>query len=215
MKISIKGTIIQSGLEDIYEWFGIIVTSPRMVEKILNALNGEDVDVEINSPGGEVFAGSEIYTLLMSYPGKVNVKVFGLAASAASVIAMAGDTVSMSPTAQIMIHNAWAVASGDYRDLNHTSDVLKNLNQSMANAYKLKTGIDEKELLGMMDAETWLTAQQAVDKGFADGIMFEQTQIAAAGSTAQLLPLDVINRVKGLLCEQEKINLLKIRRVSE
>ena len=128
---------------------------------------------------------------------------------------MAGDTVSMSPTAQIMIHNAWTVVLGDYRDLDHESDVLKNLNQSMANAYKLKTGIDEKELLNMMDAETWLTAQQAVDKGFADEIMFEQTQIAAAGSTAQLLPLDVINRVKGLLCEQEKINLLKLRRVSE
>ena len=79
-------------------------------------------------------------------------KVFGLAASAASVIAMAGGTVSMSPNSTNMIHNAWAVASGDYRDLNHTSDVLKNLNQSMANAYKLKTGIDEKELLNMMDA---------------------------------------------------------------
>lgn len=213
MKISIKGTIIQSGLEDVYAWFGIVVTSPRMIEKALTTANGEDVEIEINSGGGEVFAGSEIYTMLKSYAGKVTIKVTGLAASAASVIAMAGNKVLMSPTAQIMIHNAWTVVLGDYRDLDHTSEVLKNLNQAMANAYRLKTGLEDAELLKMMDAETWLTAQQAVDKGFADEIMFEQSQIAAAAGTAQLLPLDVVNKVKGLLCEQEKINLLKLRRV--
>ena len=135
------------------------------------------MEVDINSGGGEVFAGSEIYSALRAYSlngGHVTVNIVGLAASAASVIAMAGDVVRITPVGQIMIHNASIYgANGDYRDMNHMSGVLKNVNQTLANAYRLKTGKTEAELLSMLDDETWLTPEQALLHGFVDEILFD------------------------------------------
>lgn len=172
-KINVKGTIISDRMQRIYDWIGIEATSPS---KVLNALptTNAAVEVVINSGGGDVFAGSEIYTALKEYQGEVTVKVVGLAASAASVIAMAGDKILISPTAQMMIHNVSTYAEGDYRNFEHTAEVLKSANQSIANAYKTKTGKSEDELKGLMDNETWFNAQAAVDQGFADEVMFEQ-----------------------------------------
>ncbi|MCR8996508.1 head maturation protease, ClpP-related [Brevibacillus laterosporus] len=176
-KIMIKGEIVSNNDYPVYEWLDIEATSPKMVHDHLAEANGQPVEVDINSGGGEVFAGSEIYSALRAYSlngGCVTVNIVGLAASAASVIAMAGDVVRITPVGQIMIHNAHINgASGDYRDMNHMSGVLKNVNQTLANAYRLKTGKTEAELLSMLDDETWLTPEQGLRHGFVDEILFD------------------------------------------
>jgi ATP-dependent Clp endopeptidase proteolytic subunit ClpP len=196
MKVNIKGPIVGNSDAWIYEWFGIEATSPSMVDKAIEKANGEDLEVEINSGGGSVFAGSEIYTALKSYPGNVTVKIVGLAASAASVVAMAGKKILMSPTAQMMIHNVSSCAAGDYREMEHTAEILKSANDTIANAYRLKTGKTQEELLRLMDNETWMTAQKAKEHGFIDEVMFEDIQLAASTSYSGLLPPEVINKMR-------------------
>lgn len=196
MKVKIKGPIISNSDAWIYEWFGIEATSPSMVDKAIEKANGEDLEVEINSGGGSVFAGSEIYTALKSYKGNVTIKIVGLAASAASVIAMAGKKVTMSPTAQMMIHNVSSCAEGDYREMEHTAEILKNANNTIANAYRLKTGKEQDELLSLMNKETWMTAQKAKELGFIDEVMFEDIQLVASTSYSGLLPAEVINKIR-------------------
>lgn len=205
-KINVKGTIIPSSYQDVYDWCGIEATSPKSISKELQSANGEEIEVEINSGGGSVFAGSEIYTALKSYAGKVTVKVVGLAASAASVIAMAGDKVLMSPTAQMMIHNVSSYASGDYRDMEHTAEVLKTANQTIANAYQLKTGIENSEILAMMDSEKWMDPQEALNKGFIDEIMFQNQQLIAGYTGITILPLETINKLKSMINSQPENN---------
>jgi len=200
MKVNIKGVIIPNDDKWIYEWFGIEATSPNSVNKVLEKANGEDIEVEINSGGGSVFAGSEIYTALKSYSGNVTVKIVGLAASAASVIAMAGNKVMMSPTAQIMIHNVSSRASGDYRDMEHTAEVLRNANDTIANAYRIKTGKTQEKLLALMDHETWMTAEKAKELGFIDEIMFENDlQLVASTDFSGMLPPEVINKIRNTI----------------
>jgi len=208
VKINIKGPIISNSDAWIYEWFGIEATSPSMVDKAIEKANGEDLEVEINSGGGSVFAGSEIYTALKSYPGNVTVKIVGLAASAASVVAMAGKKVLMSPTAQMMIHNVSSCAAGDYREMEHTAEILKSANDTIANAYRLKTGKTQEELLRLMDNETWMTAQKAKEHGFIDEIMFEDLQLAASTSYSGLLPPEVINKMRNTVKNPAQKNKL-------
>jgi ATP-dependent Clp protease protease subunit len=199
-KINIKGPIVGNSEVWIYEWFGIEATSPNSVSKVIDEANGEDLEVEINSGGGSVFAGSEIYTILKDYKGHVTVKIVGLAASAASVIAMAGNKVMMSPTAQMMIHNVSTYTSGDYRDMEHSAEVLKSANNTIANAYRLKTGKTQEELLKLMDNETWMTAQKAKELGFVDEIMFENdSQLVASTDYSGMLPPEVINKMRNTL----------------
>ena len=228
MKVNIKGPIISNSDAWIYEWFGIEATSPNSVNKVLEKANGEDIEVEINSGGGSVFAGSEIYTALKSYKGNVIVKIVGLAASAASVIAMAGNKVMMSPTAQIMIHNVSSRAEGDYRDMEHTAEVLRNANDTIANAYRIKTGKTQEELLALMDKETWMTADKAKELGFVDEIMFESdSQLVASTDYSGMLPPEVISKIRNtlknpnidmnndsdILLQKAKLNLLKLKGV--
>lgn len=197
MKISVKGPIIDSDDQWIYDWFEVEATSPKKVIDLINqAKNNEDLEVEINSGGGSVFAGSEIYTALKSYSGKVTTKVVGLAASAASVIAMAGDKIEISPTGQIMIHNASGGFGGDYRDMEKGAEILKNVNATISNAYSLKTGLSNEELLEMMNKETWLTPQQALEKKFVDEIMFTNDVKLTASINNGMLPQEVINKMK-------------------
>lgn len=196
MKISVKGPIIDSDDQWIYDWFEVEATSPKKVIDLINQANNEDLEVEINSGGGSVFAGSEIYTALKSYSGKVTTKVVGLAASAASVIAMAGDKIEISPTGQIMIHNASGGFGGDYRDMEKGAEILKNVNATISNAYRLKTGLSNEELLEMMNKETWLTPQQALEKKFVDEIMFTNDIKLTASLNNGMLPQEVINKMK-------------------
>lgn len=221
MKINVKGSIVPNGDKWIYDWFGMDVTSPKDVSDALEKANGMPVDVEINSGGGDIFAGSEIYTALRSYSGGVNIHIVGLCASAASVIAMAGQS-EMSPTAMMMVHNVSSYAEGDYRDMDHQSEVLQQANKTIAAAYVGKTGMAEKDALSMMDKETWLTAQQAVDKGLVDKVMFaDATQFAASYSNG-LLPRAVIDKIRNQIKNpqadnqqadflQAKLNLLKVK----
>lgn len=198
MKISIRGPIIPSNHQWIYDWLGMEATSPKKVAEQLAKANNEDLEVEINSGGGSVFDASEIYTALKDYPGYITGKIVGIAASAASVIAMGVDKLLMSPTAQMMIHNAKGSTSGDYRDMDHMSGVLKNVNKTIANAYSLKTGKPYEELLSLMDGETWMTPQQALELNFIDGIMFddEAKMIAASANETQMLPQQVIDKIR-------------------
>ena len=135
-----------------------------------------DVTVFINSPGGDVFAGAEIYTALREHKGKVTVKISGIAASAASVIAMAGDEVLMSPVAYMMIHDPWTYAMGNARDMEHQAQVLREIGEGLIAAYTTKTGKSRDEIADMLAAETYMNAEQAVREGFADGILYEEAQ---------------------------------------
>ncbi|MBT2215842.1 Clp protease ClpP [Virgibacillus dakarensis] len=206
-KIDVKGPIIPSNHQWVYDWLDMEATSPKKVISALEETNGDDVEVYINSGGGSVFDGSEIYTALKEHPGNVTAKVVGIAASAASVIAMGADKLLMSPTSQIMIHNAATVADGDYRDMEHTAEVLRNANKTAANAYMAKTGMTETELLDMMDKETWMTPQQAMDYKMIDEIMFEQdVQFVASIDNSGLLPQQVIDKVRNELLKDQQTN---------
>lgn len=198
-KIKVRGTIIGNDMKWIYDWFEIENTSPKDIENQIEAAGDEDLEVEINSGGGDVYAGSEIYTRLKEQKKNVTTKIYGLAASAASVIAMAGNKVSISPAAQIMIHNVSGGAKGDYREMDHTSDVLKGWNKSIANPYMIKTGMSQEELLRLMNKETWLTAQDAVKYGFADEVMFDDELKLTAVTGVGIIPQEVINKMRNML----------------
>lgn len=206
MKIPIKGIIVANDEKWIYELFGYEVTTPRDIDQLLNEVGNEDLEVLINSPGGDVYSGSEIYTILKDQENNIDVKIVGVAASAASVVAMAGDSVKISPTAQIMIHNVSSGAQGDYREMEHQAEVLKNYNKSIANAYRLKTNLSEKELLNLMNSEKWLSAQEAKSKGFVDEIMFDEGNKLAASLSANdevMLPPKVVNKLRDLLKDKD------------
>lgn len=151
-------------------WWGD-ATVAREFRKALKAC--KDVTVYINSPGGDVFAGAEIYTALRDHPGRVTVKILGIAASAASVIAMAGDEVLMSPVSYMMIHDPWTYAVGNYREMAHMAEVLKEIGEGIIAAYTAKTGRSRYEIAKMLESETYMSAQTAIDEGFADGLLFE------------------------------------------
>lgn len=151
-------------------WYGDEVT-PQMFKDELNAGSG-DITLWINSPGGDCFAAAQIYNLLMDYRGNVTVKIDGLAASAASVIAMAGTKVCMSPVAMLMIHNPATVAIGDQEEMQKAIDMLAEVKESIMNAYEIKTGLSRTVISHFMDAESWFNAKKAVELHFADEILF-------------------------------------------
>ena len=139
-----------------------------------------DITVWINSPGGDCVAAAQIYNMLMDYKGDVTVKIDGIAASAASVIAMAGTKVLMSPTALMMIHNPLTVAIGDSEEMQKAIDMLSEVKESIINAYEIKTGLSRAKLSHLMDAETWMNANKAVELGFADDLLFKADGESAA-----------------------------------
>jgi len=146
--------------------------TPQMFREDLEAEEG-DVTVWINSPGGNVFAAAEIYTMLKDYAGKVTVKVASLAASAASVVAMAGDTVQMSPTALLMLHDPSTVAMGNTRDMEKAIAALNEVKEAIVNAYATKSGLRRGRIADLMSEETWLNAKKAVELGFADEVLYD------------------------------------------
>lgn len=153
-------------------WFDDDVT-PQLFKDELNAGSG-DIIVWINSPGGDCVAAAQIYNMLTAYNGKVTVKINGIAASAASVIAMAGDTVLMSPVSMMMIHNPSTIAWGDHTEMQKTIAMLDEVKESIINAYTLKTGMSRAKLSHLMDAETWMNANKAVELGFADDVIAKE-----------------------------------------
>ncbi|MFK1548195.1 head maturation protease, ClpP-related [Pseudomonas aeruginosa] len=165
-----------------YDWWtGEGVTAKR-IAGALRAIGGDvDVTVNINSPGGDVFEGLAIYNLLREHKGKVKVNIIGLAASAASFIAMAGDEIRIGRAAFLMIHNAWLIAMGNRNDLREIADWLEPFDMTLADIYAQRTGIDIDDIVKQMDAETWIGGREAVDKGWADAFL-ESDEISSAPS---------------------------------
>ena len=201
MNININGAIISNDDKWIYDYFEMSSACPRDIEKAIITANGEPLEVYINSRGGSIFAGSEIYSRLRDYSGNVNIHITGLAASAASVIACASHC-DISPTAMIMIHNVSSYASGDYKNMQKESEILKLCNKNT--------------LLELMNKETWFTAEQAVDMKFVDSITSPKTNISASNfvaSCADIIPQAIINQIrhkKNAARAQAKLNLIKI-----
>ena len=158
-------------------WYGDEVT-PKMFKEELQDGEG-DITVWINSPGGDVFAAAQIYNMLMDYKGNVTVKIDGLAASAASVIAMAGTEVQMSPVAMMMIHNPATITIGDSSEMKKAIDMLDEVKESIMNAYEIKTGLSRSRISHLMDAESWFNAKKAVELGFADKLLFSKEETEA------------------------------------
>lgn len=152
--------------------------TPAMFREDLEAEDG-DVTVWINSPGGNVFAAAEIYTMLKEYAGTVTVRIASIAASAASVIAMAGDQVQMSPTALLMIHDPSTIAMGNAKDMEKAIETLNEVKESIINAYTAKTGLRHNKVAELMESETWMNAKKAFDLGFCDEILYESKKTEA------------------------------------
>ena len=182
-KVSIKGTIVSDDDKWIYDWFGIRATCPADIHGAIEEAAGEELEIEINSGGGDVLAGNEIYTALRTYKGRVSISIVGIAASAASYIA-AARRCTITPVGLYMIHNASGSARGDYHAMDQESEVLQTVNRAITAAYMEKTGMEQKELLKLMDQETWLTAEQAVEYGFVDSITESQEQAMQSGRAA-------------------------------
>ena len=155
-------------------WWGDEVT-PQMFRSELHAAEG-DIDLWINSPGGDCYAAAQIYNMLMEYKGNVAVKIDGIAASAASVVAMAGTTVEISPLGMLMIHNPMTVSIGDTHEMERTITFLSEIKESIINAYEIKTGLSRAKISRLMDAETWMNAKKAVELGFADSVLYGDVQ---------------------------------------
>lgn len=169
--LELYGTIAEAS------WFDDDVT-PKMFHDELFSGSGP-VTIFLNSPGGDCIAASQIYTMLMDYAGDVTVKIDGIAASAASVIAMAGTKVLMAPTALMMIHNPMTAAYGNHADMEKAIEMLDEVKESIINAYELRTGLSRAKLSHLMDSETWMNAYKAIELGFADGILEDDKRTAA------------------------------------
>ncbi|MDT8717610.1 Clp protease ClpP [Clostridium sp. 19966] len=176
IELHIEGDIISDDDAWIYEWFGINATSPNAFKEELNQYSNKDITVWIDSYGGDVFAAAGIYNSLKEHSGKVTVKIDGKAMSAASVIAMAGDEILMSPVAIMMIHNPLSAVQGYASDMRKQADVLDEVKLSLINAYQAKTNMSRNKISAMMDDETYMSANTALKKGFADGILYQDEE---------------------------------------
>ena len=184
VELRIEGDIVDDDEAWLYEWFGTTSTTPNAFKEELNRYKGKDITVLIDSDGGSVFAAAGIYNALKEHDGKITVKVGSKAMSAASVIAMAGDEVLMSPMAVMMIHNPLTGAYGDMHVFRKVADILDTIKDSIINAYVLKTGRSRSKISQMMDDETWMSANVAVKEGFADGILYQDGKPEVGDVTA-------------------------------
>lgn len=178
-------------------WFGDEVT-PAVFKAELEAGN-QPITVHINSVGGDCVAASQIYTMLMDYPADVTVQIDGIAASAASVVAMAGTKVCMSPTALMMAHNPWTSASGDAADMKRAVALLDEVKESIINAYQIKTGLSRQQLSDIMDGETWMNAYRAKELGFCDEVLYdgpEPEEKVSFSFSSRAAEIQLLNRVK-------------------
>lgn len=220
----LNGIIVPVSEKWIYDFFGYEAVCPNDLRQYLNANKGKDVSIEINSPGGYVSEGCEMYSMLIQHEGKVKVTVGSMAASAASLILAAANHVVISPVGRIMIHNASSVVEGDYRDMLKASDNLQQINEFFADAYSIKTGLDKAELLKMMNAETFFNASRALELHFADEILTKKPAAAVAAIGSGIIPPKCIEKMRELLkdranqqnraavaIEQENFNYLNLK----
>ena len=185
-------------------WFADDVTPKMFKEELLSGKG--DITVYINFPGGDCVAAAQIYNMLSEYPGKVTVKIDAIAASAASVIAMAGDTVLMSPTSMIMVHNPATIAFGDHNEMQKAIDMLAEVKESIINAYQLKTGLSRAKLSKLMEAETWMSVHKAVELGFADDIFGKKKDNDSEEGESEEEPDEDNNKKENTPDEEEQKN---------
>lgn len=199
-------TLFLNGTIAADSWFDDDVTPALFKDELMS---GEgDVTIWINSPGGDCIAAAQIYNMLMDYPHDITVKIDGIAASAASVIAMAGTSVLMSPVAMMMIHNPMTVAMGDKAEMEKAIAMLGEVKESIINAYEIKTNQSRAKLAHLMDAETWMNANKAVELGFADGILSQEdraTENVQTGAPMMYSEAAVVNSLMGKIAEKCKI----------
>lgn len=209
-KIDIRGSIIPNDYKWVYDWLEWDSTCPRDVQRVLDAAAaGDDIDVYINSPGGVIDVGSEIYTLLRAAAEICNVEIYitGEACSAASVIACAAHS-RMAPTALMMVHCVSSGVHGNHADMEHMAEVLRTADRAMCTAYTAKTGMTEAEALEMMEHETWLTALQARERGLVDEVMFEEPDeddilpMTAATGLFKLPTKEQMDKIRELMGQQ-------------
>ncbi|MCC8067871.1 MAG: Clp protease ClpP [Clostridiales bacterium] len=199
-RIDIRGVIIPNSYKWYYDWFGEDSTCPNDVSAILNQLaDGDEVEVYINSPGGAINSGSEIYTILRAAAENHDIRIYitGEAHSAASVIACAAYC-EMAPTALMMVHCVSFRASGNHSDMENAAEMLRTADRAMCTAYTAKSGMSEEDALAMMETETWLNAEQAKEKGLIDAIMFEEEEEnpMVAGSLFRLPSEEQMNKIR-------------------
>lgn len=182
------------------DFWGEGVTAKRISGALRSIGKDQPVTININSPGGDMFEGLTIYNLLREHEGEVTVKVLGMAASAASIIAMGGDRIEIARGGFFMIHNAWSLSVGDRNDHREFADYLEPFDRAMGDIYAVHTGIDAEEVGEMMDRETWLGGQDAVDQGFADGILesSEVKETSAQGERVAARKLDIALAKSGM-----------------
>lgn len=197
--LELNGTIADES------WFDDDVT-PKMFKEELFSGSGP-VTIWINSPGGDCIAASQIYSMLMDYQGEVTVKIDGIAASAASVIAMAGNKVLMAPTALMMIHNPSMLAFGDHNDMAKAIDILNEVKESIINAYEIKTGQSRTVLSHLMEDETWMNAKKAIELHFADGILEDSKKdvpMEAYAFASKSFDMALVNKIASKTRKEEK-----------
>jgi ATP-dependent Clp protease protease subunit len=205
-ELRIEGDIIPSETAWLYEWFGDPHAAPNKFRDELKKYDGKNITVWINSNGGNIIAGCAIYNAIKEHNGKKTVKIDGIAASIASVIAMSGDEILMSPASLLMLHNPWVEAAGDVYELEKKIKALNSCKEIIINAYEKKTKLSRDKLSAMMDEESWLEPKQAIDYGFADGMLYEDEELRDFKN--------IINSAK--FCREyeyfkAKINLEKLR----
>lgn len=178
--IEIIGDILDDYYGAMYERYNIPASYPKKVKSLLAEADGDDIEININSGGGDVFSGFEIYTAILQYKGNVRINVTGLAASAASVIMCAGECY-ISPVGTVMVHCSACCARGNHNDLEKTAETLKTIDESIANAYVTKTGMTKEKAVALMEDTTWITAEKAVEMGLCDGYIQKVNTSAQSG----------------------------------
>lgn len=196
--IDVRGTICSNDEKEIYEWLGIEATAPKDVNKALIEADGDDITVLVNSGGGDLMAGNEMYSLLKRYEGATTAEITGFAASAATLVCCGADKCVANPGIQYMIHNVSSIMGGDHRDMETMAEVLQTADVSIANIYRLKTGLTEKELLKMMSHGTqnnglWMDAKKAKEYGFVDEIKGDDGSLAGPITIYNSLFATVLN----------------------
>lgn len=206
MKLKINGYIIPNEYKRVYDFYKMDSCCPNDIKMAKEKSVNEPLDITIGTCyGGSIFAGSEIGGEIASHEGGSRGTILGLAASAAGVLAMYIQHLSIAPTAMIMVHNVSSSAEGDYRVMDHEKTTLMSCNQAMAAAYVMKTGMSEEEALKMMDEETWLTAAKAKERGLVNEILFSNTSpdqlIAAIGPG--MIPKAVVEKTLDMLAQMD------------
>lgn len=204
IKIDVKGDIVDNDTAQFFDYWGMQCVSPQMVKDSLDKAQGDEVELDIASYGGDVFAASEIYSMINQYSGKVTGVIQGMAASAATIIAEACDHLVISPAGQMMIHKASTAGAGNSDDFTHTAGVLNTTDRTIAGIYQNRTGKSEEEVLNLMKQETYLTAKDAVEQGFADEIMKKSDKVPQVVNGLHEIPSkDAIKKFMNLIKNQK------------